>query len=283
MKLPPPARPARHRAFLRCREGRVGGGGRYSSTAQARPCRSLAPAHARDRDCAPAVAAVLAAVDSTTPQSDDTIAGLTLQINNEVRRAASGSAAMNQKDVEKMRELAAGLLHDIAKTESCKTKLPPTKSQEIRAAKMSMEQLQGNLKAQQGRLSQSARAAARAAAAADSESSVAERGGWNKAHTRNVQEEYCYCRSNKQEPCVQCDKCRDWFHLSCIKDCARPASFLPFVTRFQITCKNCQPDGIEKFNVYTTPTCAPPPAPPHTPRPPSTQYERRSNGTWKHA
>ena len=57
---------------------------------------------------------------------------------------------------------------------------------------------------------------------------------WNADWTRNAEEKYCYCGTNKQEPCVTCAMCKNWFHHSCTK--AVPAEgdgYLPY----QLDCK----------------------------------------------
>ena len=72
---------------------------------------------------------------------------------------------------------------------------------------------------------------------------------WNADWTRNAEEKYCYCGTNKQEPCVTCAMCKNWFHHSCTK--AVPAEgdgYLPYQVNCKFTCAVCSESG-ESFEL----------------------------------
>ena len=40
---------------------------------------------------------------------------------------------------------------------------------------------------------------------------------WNEQRSRNREDRYCYCGTNKQDPCLLCTVCKNYFHHSCTK------------------------------------------------------------------
>ena len=60
---------------------------------------------------------------------------------------------------------------------------------------------------------------------------------WNRQHTRNAQQIYCYCQSHKDTPCIQCHSCRQWFHTDCVQVLeGQEGNILPFQRNCQFLC-----------------------------------------------
>lgn len=77
---------------------------------------------------------------------------------------------------------------------------------------------------------------------------------WNSDFTMNVEQKYCYCGQNKQEPSLQCSLCKNWFHRDCTSDVV-PAKgsgkFLPFQLNYDFTCAVCSSSNRERFELIT--------------------------------
>ena len=77
---------------------------------------------------------------------------------------------------------------------------------------------------------------------------------WNADYTRNTEEKYCYCGQHKQQPSLQCNLCKNWFHLGCISDLspAKDSSrFLPFQLNYDFTCAVCSSSNCERYELIT--------------------------------
>ena len=72
---------------------------------------------------------------------------------------------------------------------------------------------------------------------------------WNAQHTRNTANCYCYCGKNKQTPCIQCRRCKQWFHTDCCKVLeGEEQNFLPFQRNYEYVCSVCG-SGWEGFQL----------------------------------
>ena len=63
---------------------------------------------------------------------------------------------------------------------------------------------------------------------------------------------YCYCGTNKQEPCVQCNVCKQWFHKGCTSDAVPKdgKGWVEFQVNYRFKCKICcSADNQERFEV----------------------------------
>ena len=75
---------------------------------------------------------------------------------------------------------------------------------------------------------------------------------WNLEHTANEQEKYCYCGTNKQEACLQCTVCKNWFHKGCCTVLASQTgtAWVDFMLNYRFTCKICNAhDNKERFEL----------------------------------
>jgi uncharacterized membrane protein YgcG len=75
---------------------------------------------------------------------------------------------------------------------------------------------------------------------------------WNEDHRRNAENRYCYCGTDKQEPCVQCTVCKQWFHKSCTTDVVPKdgKGWVEFQVNYRFTCKICcSADNQERFEL----------------------------------
>ena len=64
---------------------------------------------------------------------------------------------------------------------------------------------------------------------------------WTDDHRRNAESKYCYCGTDKQEPCVQCTVCKQWFHKGCTSDVVPKdgKGWVEFQVNYRFTCKLC--------------------------------------------
>ena len=73
---------------------------------------------------------------------------------------------------------------------------------------------------------------------------------WNAEHTANTQEMYCYCGTNKQEACLQCTVCKNWFHKGCTSVLKSDSRWVDFMLNYRFTCKICNAhDNRERFEL----------------------------------
>ncbi|CAJ0832260.1 14597_t:CDS:2 [Entrophospora sp. SA101] len=70
---------------------------------------------------------------------------------------------------------------------------------------------------------------------------------WNDQHTINEEQQYCYCRGdrNLSEVSLQCSGCFNWFHEKCIKISVDKT--LPIFTNYKFVCKWCNGTDTENF------------------------------------
>jgi hypothetical protein len=73
--------------------------------------------------------------------------------------------------------------------------------------------------------------------------------GWNDDHTANKEHKYCYCGTNKQEACLQCSVCKNWFHKNCTQVIPKNGKgWVDFMINYRFTCKICNvSDNQERF------------------------------------
>ena len=75
---------------------------------------------------------------------------------------------------------------------------------------------------------------------------------WSADHRRNKEDRYCYCGTNKQEACVQCTVCKQWFHKCCTTNVVPKDGngWVEFQVNYRFTCKICcSADNIERFEL----------------------------------
>ena len=75
---------------------------------------------------------------------------------------------------------------------------------------------------------------------------------WDSEHRRNRQDRYCYCGTNKQECCLQCTVCKNWFHKGCTSDVVPKdgEGWVEFQVNYRFTCKVCcSADNKERFEL----------------------------------
>ena len=75
---------------------------------------------------------------------------------------------------------------------------------------------------------------------------------WTDDHKRNAENKYCYCGTNKQEPCVQCTVCKQWFHKGCTSDAVPKdgKGWVEFQVNYRFHCKICcSADNQERFEL----------------------------------
>ena len=64
---------------------------------------------------------------------------------------------------------------------------------------------------------------------------------WVNNHTQNLESVYCYCGSdrNLHEVNLQCGKCKNWFHGSCLSPAVRKQPLAPFIMDYKFACALC--------------------------------------------
>ncbi|KAI9024112.1 hypothetical protein DFJ74DRAFT_705839 [Hyaloraphidium curvatum] len=64
---------------------------------------------------------------------------------------------------------------------------------------------------------------------------------WILNHTQNLEGLYCYCGGdrNLNEVNLQCRKCRNWFHASCLSAPVRAEGLITFMMDYNFTCALC--------------------------------------------
>ncbi|KXS16563.1 hypothetical protein M427DRAFT_133939 [Gonapodya prolifera JEL478] len=64
---------------------------------------------------------------------------------------------------------------------------------------------------------------------------------WNDVHTANQQGKYCYCGKDRilDQLMLCCDGCKNWFHVSCLKQPLGPT--VPFLLNYHFLCQGCIP------------------------------------------
>ena len=73
---------------------------------------------------------------------------------------------------------------------------------------------------------------------------------WNPQWTRNAEDKYCYCGTNKQSPAVQCTICRNWYHVECCAGVPKGGvGYLPFQVNYKFTCVVCASGDQERFQL----------------------------------
>ena len=77
---------------------------------------------------------------------------------------------------------------------------------------------------------------------------------WNSSHSQNEENKYCYCGGIRdvQEMDVQCNSCRNWFHMRCLEETLGPV--IPFITNYLFLCVPCnwKDKGIPKESFLRT-------------------------------
>ncbi|KAL0135069.1 hypothetical protein V8B55DRAFT_1557007 [Mucor lusitanicus] len=71
---------------------------------------------------------------------------------------------------------------------------------------------------------------------------------WNKEHTSNMENVYCYCGKGMKDnqPMLQCDECKQWFHRNCIKCLPKPLLFGDTFGVFRCSVCNQAPETFER-------------------------------------
>eukprot|EP01012_Entosiphon_sulcatum_P022870 TRINITY_DN2784_c0_g1_i1.p1 TRINITY_DN2784_c0_g1~~TRINITY_DN2784_c0_g1_i1.p1 ORF type:complete len:426 (+),score=49.21 TRINITY_DN2784_c0_g1_i1:56-1279(+) len=71
---------------------------------------------------------------------------------------------------------------------------------------------------------------------------------WDEFHLLNKQGRYCYCGKDRaqDEPALQCKRCGNWFHPSCVAALGRPLFHGEF-RMFSFECKHCSSTGCENL------------------------------------